>query len=296
MAQVAAPGNSSEPEQQDFNSVTAILRRVMRNKGALLGLLVVLLFVLTALFAPWIAPHDPDQAIFTQVLKGPSAAFWLGTDELGRDMLSRLVYGARLSMVVGIISVAIGVGVGVPLGLISGYYGGYVDLVVQRLTEIMMAFPSILLAIVMVAIFGTGLPQLMVAVGIVSIPLYIRLVRGTTLALREEDYVQAARALGAGDLRILFVHILPNSLAPILVQSTLQVASAIISAAALGFLGLGPPPNVPEWGSMLSKGRTFIFSAPHAMTFPGLAIMLAVLGFNLLGDGLREALDPRMKQ
>lgn len=280
----------------NFHSVSGVVRRLGRNKGALLGLVVVLTFFLIAAFAPWIAPFDPDKANFDAVLKSPTAANWLGTDELGRDMLSRLIHGARLSIMVGLISVSIGLAVGVPLGLASGYYGGYVDLFLQRITDIMMAFPSVLLAILMVAVFGTGLWQLMVAVGIVSIPTYIRLVRGSTLSLREEDYVLAAQAAGASGSRVLFVHILPNCMAPILVQSTLQIAAAIISAAALGFLGLGPPPNVPEWGSMLSKGRNFVFSAPHATTFPGISIVLVVLGFNLLGDGLRDALDPRLRK
>jgi peptide/nickel transport system permease protein len=284
------------PHSDNFKSLSAVFRRLSRNKGAMVGLIVVMLFLLTALFAPVIAPHDPDQADFARILKAPTKENWLGTDELGRDMLSRLIHGARLSITIGVISVSIGVFVGVPLGLMSGYYGGIIDLLMQRVTDIMMAFPAVLLAILMVAVFGAGLYQLMVAVGIVSIPIYIRLVRGSTLSVREEDYVLAARAAGAGDLRILFVHILPNCMAPILVQSTLQVATAIISAAALGFLGLGPPPNIPEWGSMLSKGRTFVFSAPHVTTFPGLSIVFVVLGFNLLGDGLRDALDPRLKK
>ena len=280
----------------NYHSLSGVIRRVSRNKGALLGMIVVSAFILIAILAPLIAPYSLDAYDLGKILQAPSRAHWLGTDELGRDMLTRLLHGARLSITVGIISVSIGVLVGVPLGLISGYYGGIVDMSLQRVTDVMMAFPSILLAIIFVSIFGTGLYQVMAAVGIVSIPLYIRLVRGSALALREEDYVMAARAAGAGDMRIIFVHILPNCMAPILVQSTLQVASAIISAAALGFLGLGPPANVPEWGLMLNKSRTYIFSAPHTTYLPGVAIMLVVLGFNLLGDGLRDALDPRLKQ
>ena len=280
----------------NYHSLSGVIRRVSRNKGALLGMIVVSAFILIAILAPLIAPYSLDAYDLGKILQAPSRAHWLGTDELGRDMLTRLLHGARLSITVGIISVSIGVLVGVPLGLISGYYGGIVDMSLQRVTDVMMAFPSILLAIIFVSIFGTGLYQVMAAVGIVSIPLYIRLVRGSALALREEDYVMAARAARAGDMRIIFVHILPNCMAPILVQSTLQVASAIISAAALGFLGLGPPANVPEWGLMLNKSRTYIFSAPHTTYLPGVAIMLVVLGFNLLGDGLRDALDPRLKQ
>lgn len=283
-------------QSTSFHSFAGMLRRLIRNKGALLGLAIVTAFLLTAALAPMLSPHDPDHSEFAKVLKAPSSEHVLGTDELGRDMLSRLIHGARLSMAIGVMSVGIGMVVGIPFGLISGYYGGIVDLIFQRITDILLAFPTILLAIMMIAIFGPGLYQVMAAIGVVSIPIYIRLVRGSTLALREEDYVQAARAAGASDMRILFAHILPNCLAPILVQSTLQVASAIISAAALGFLGLGPPPNVPEWGSMLSKHRTYVFSAPHTTTFPGLSIMVVVLGFNLLGDGLRDALDPRLKK
>lgn len=293
MATVQAPVTGGS---ESYHSLRGVLSRLSRNKGALLGLLVVCVFILMAIFAPYITPYDPDISDLAMTLKRPSAQHWLGTDEIGRDMLSRLIIGARLSMVIGVISVSIGVIIGVPLGLVSGYYGGTADLLIQRVTDIMLAFPSILLAIIFVATFGAGLVQLMAAVGLVSVPIYIRLIRGSTLALREEDYVVAARAAGASDLRILFVHILPNCMAPLLVQSTLQVASAIISAAALGFLGLGPPPNVPEWGSMLSKGRTFVLSYPHTTTFPGLFIVTAVLGFNLLGDGLRDALDPRLKR
>ncbi|MFZ5825493.1 MAG: ABC transporter permease [Bacillota bacterium] len=284
-------------------------RRLRSSRTALFGLAVVSVFVFIALFAPWLAPHDPEKANLAMALKGPSAQFWLGNDDLGRDLLSRMLYGARLSVVIGIISVCIGLMIGVPLGLIAGYYGGPVDLAISWLVDIMLAFPSILLAIFLTAFLGPflgayqllgvippGLTTAMIAVGLVSVPTYARLVRGSVMALREEDYITAARAAGGRDQRILARHLLPNVLAPIFVQSSLQIASAILSAAALGFLGLGAPPNIPEWGTMLQKSRTFVFSAPHLMTFPGLAIMLVVLGFNLLGDGLRDALDPRLNQ
>lgn len=284
-------------------------RRLIRSRTALFGLIVVLLFVTVALFAPWLAPHNPDQTNLTMVLKGPSGDNWLGTDELGRDLLSRMLFGARISVVIGVISVFIGLIIGVPLGLVAGYYGGVADAAVSWLVDIMLAFPSILLAIFLTAfltplmgefellgVIPPGLTTAMVAVGLVSVPTYARLVRGSTLAVREEDYITAARAAGGRDMRILARHVLPNVMAPILVQSSLQIASAILSAAALGFLGLGAPPNIPEWGTMLQKSRTYVFSAPHLMTYPGLAIMLVVLGFNLLGDGLRDALDPRLKQ
>lgn len=284
-------------------------RRLRRSRTAMFGLTVVLLFLAVAAFAPQIAPYSPDEADFALALKGPSAAHWLGTDELGRDLLTRMLYGARISVLIGLISVSIGLLVGIPLGLAAGYYGGWIDMVISRLMDIMLAFPSILLAIflstflnpvlanftLLSGLIPPGLTSAMAAVGLVSVPTYARLVRGSTMALREEDFITAASAAGSRDGRILLKHVLPNVLAPIFVQASLQIASAILSAAALGFLGLGAPPNVPEWGTMLQKSRSYVFSAPHLMTYPGLAIMLVVLGFNLLGDGLRDALDPRLK-
>lgn len=226
---------------------------------------------------------------------GPVRFHLLGTDELGRDVLSRLIHGAWISLFIGGIAVIIGVVVGVPVGALSGYYGGKFDLVVQRLIDIVLAFPGILLAIVLVATLGTGLINVMIAVGIASIPIYARLVRGSVLSLRDREFVDAARALGRRDLGTLFRHVLPNALAPVIVQSSLQMAVAILFAAGLGFLGLGARPPEPEWGLMLARGREYLATAPHVATFPGLAIMLVVLGFNLVGDALRDALDPRMK-
>jgi peptide/nickel transport system permease protein len=271
------------------------LRRLMRNPMAMIGLLIVLLFIFVALAADWISPHDYDLANFTIARQGPSAEHWLGNDEIGRDMLSRLLHGARISLLIGLISVAIGITFGTFLGIISGYFGGLTDLIVMRLIDIMLAFPSILLAIMMVAFLGPSLQNAMIAIGVLSIPIYARLVRSSTLSYKEEVFIEAARALGSNHVMIIFRHILPNVLAPIIIQSTLQVAAAIQAAAALGFLGLGAPPDVPEWGNMLQKGRTYIVSAPHIVVFPGLATMFVVLGFSLLGDGLRDALDPRLK-
>lgn len=272
-----------------------MLARFRRHRLAMVGLVLIALFVTAGVFAPWVAPYDYEATDWDNVLAPPSSQYWLGTDELGRDMLSRIIHGARISMVIGLISVSIGMSVGIPLGLLAGYYGGWPDLLLERLVDIMLAFPSVLLALVLVAILGVGLTNVMIAVGIVSIPIYARLVRGSVLGIKEEDYVVAARAAGSRDLRVMVRHVLPGCMAPILVQSTLQVASAILSAAALGFLGLGASPDTPEWGIMLSKGRTWIVSSPHVTTFPGLAIMLTVLGFNLVGDALRDALDPRLK-
>lgn len=266
-----------------------------RNRAGLAGLTILALFLVAGLFAPVLAPYDPYEIDLEASLRGPGGGHWLGRDELGRDLLSRIIYGARLSLVIGVIAVAIGAAVGVPVGALSGYLGGRVDLFAQRAIDVMLAFPGILLAIVLVAILGVGLVQVMVAVGIVSIPVYARLVRGQVLALREQEFVDAARALGATNARIVWRHVLPNTLAVIIVQSTLQVASAILSAAALGFLGLGAQPPAAEWGSMLSNARQYIRLAPHSVTFPGLAIMLTVLGFNLVGDAVRDALDPRMR-
>lgn len=274
----------------------SVLHRLLRNPGAVLGLMVVSTFLFISLTADWIAPHDYDLANFSMARKAPNPVYWLGNDEIGRDLFSRLLHGARLSLIIGLISVGIGLTIGTPLGLLSGYLGGRIDLLVMRLIDILLAFPSILLAILMVATFGPNLNNAMIAIGIVSIPTYARLVRSSTLATKNELFVEASRSTGANGLRILVRHIFPNTLAPIVVQSTLQIAVAIQAAAALGFLGLGAPPDVPEWGNMLQKGRTYIVSAPHIVVFPGLAIMLTVLGFNLMGDGLRDALDPRMKK
>jgi peptide/nickel transport system permease protein len=273
-----------------------LVRRLMRNPGAVLGFAVVMLFIFASVTANWISPHDYDLANFSVARQGPSATYWLGNDEIGRDLFSRLIHGARLSLIVGLISVGIGLGAGVPLGLLSGYFGGLIDQIIMRFIDIMLAFPSILLAILMVAVFGPSLNNAMIAIGIVSIPIYARLVRSSTLAIKGEMFIEASRAMGAGNLRIILQHVLPNTLAPILVQSTLQIAAAIQASAALGFLGLGAPPDVPEWGNMLQKGRTYIVSAPHIVIFPGLATMLVVLGFNLLGDALRDVLDPRLSR
>ncbi len=271
------------------------LVRVLRSRMAVLGLLIIVTFIFVGLTAPWIAPHDYDYANLSLAREGPSAEYVLGNDELGRDMLSRLMHGAQISLMLGVISVSIGLAIGVPMGIIAGYFGGLVDNFVTWIIDIMLAFPSILLAIMMVAFLGPSLENAIIAIGVLSIPIYARLVRSSTIGIKEELFVTAARALGAPSLYIVRRHVLPNVLAPLIVQSTLQMAVAIQAAAALGFLGLGAPPDVPEWGNMLQKGRTYIFSAPHIVLYPGLATMLVVFGFSLLGDGLRDALDPRLR-
>jgi len=266
------------------------------NKMAMAGLLIIMVFIICALFAPLLAPYSPFQTDFSQVLQSPSGQNWLGTDWLGRDVLSRIIYGARISLAIGFISVTIGMIIGVPIGALSGYFSGRFDIFTQRFIDILLAFPGILLAIVIVAIMGAGIRNVMIAVGIVSIPIYARLVRGSVMAVKEEGFIMAAKSLGIGDFRIIIRHVLPNCLGPIIVQSTFQVATAILWAAGLGFLGLGAQPPDPEWGAMLSKGREYIRVAHHLTTYPGLTILFMVLGFNLLGDGLRDALDPRTRE
>jgi peptide/nickel transport system permease protein len=253
------------------------------------------MIVAVAAAAPWLAPHDPVRLNVAESLEPPGPRHWLGTDQFGRDVLSRIVYGARVSVATGLVAVTISVVGGSVLGLVSGYYRGTVDLFVMRLVDVMLAFPGILLALVIIAVLGPNLGSAMVAVGISGMPLFIRVVRSSTLSVREVQYVEAARATGGGDARIVFRHVLPNVLTPIIVLVTLGIPSAIIAGAALSFLGLGVRPPTPDWGDMLSRGRAFMTTAWWLSTFPGLAIMVIVLAINRLGDGLRDALDPRMK-
>lgn len=269
--------------------------RFRKHKPAMLGALILVLYTLLAIFAPWVTPHDPVQQQLAQSLQTPSTEFWLGTDHLGRDVLTRILYGTRISLFIGIAAVTVGMAVGIPLGVVSGYYGRATDMVIQRVADIMFSFPSILLALALVAVLGVGLNNVIVAVGVAIVPIFIRLVRGQVLSVREEVYVDAARAIGASDIRILIRHVLANSWAPIIVQATISIGITILVAAGLGFLGLGVPSPTPEWGAMLGEGRNYIYSHPHMSTFPGLAIFLAVIAFNLMGDGLRDALDPRLR-
>ena len=272
------------------------------NKGAVAGLLFMLLIVFCALFAPWVAPFDPSEqfrdALLTPPawLEGGQARFLLGTDELGRDLLSRLIHGARLSLLIGCMVVTISLACGVLLGLSAAFAGGIVDSAVMRLMDIMLALPSLLLAIVIASILGPGLTNAMIAVSVVAIPHYARLTRAAALGELHRDYVTASRVAGAGRLRLMFITVLPNCAAPLIVQSTLGFSSAILDAAALGFLNLGAQPPTPEWGTMLANSRQFLESAPWIVIFPGLSILIAVLAFNLLGDGLRDALDPKQKR
>jgi peptide/nickel transport system permease protein len=270
-------------------------RRLKRRKGAMIGLAVIVLAVMAAILAPWIAPYDPIQQSWSAVRKAPSAAYWLGTDEVGRDILSRILYGARASLLAGVVSVAIAIGIGVPVGLLAGYVGGLVDAVISRITDAMLACPFLILAIALAAFLGPSLSNAMIAIGVTATPLFVRLTRGQVLSVKSEDYVEAARGVGNPHWRIALRHILPNVLPQLLVQATLTIATAIIAEASLSFLGLGQQPPAPSWGSMLNAAQRFLATAPWMAVWPGLAIFITVLSFNLLGDGLRDALDPRSK-
>ena len=277
------------------------LSQLWRNKTAVAGLIIITMFVLMAIFAPLLAPHDPLETSLYDQLKPPawheggSTKNILGTDDLGRDTLSRIIYGARVSLVVAVVSVGLAFTLGTLLGCLSGYYKGPVDSAIMRVMDMILAFPYLLLAIVVVAYLGPSLQNAMMAIGITYVPRFARIVRGSVLEEAQKDYVMAARSIGAGDLRIMFITILPNCMGPLIVQTTLSMASAILDAAALSFLGLGAQPPTPEWGAMIARSRGLILRASWVMTFPGIAILLAVLGFNLLGDGLRDALDPRLR-
>jgi len=267
--------------------------KFVRNRTALAGGSIVLLFVAAALLAPWLATHDPFQTSFMAVRKAPSAAFWLGSDELGRDIYSRLLYGARASLMAGLVSVVIALVVGVPFGLAAGYFGGWTDSVISRCTEALLAIPFLILAIALAAFLGPSLTNAMIAIGVSAAPIFIRLTRGQVLTVKNEDYVQSVRALGASNLHIIVRHVLPNVMPPLIVQATITIATAIIAEASLSFLGLGLQPPTPSWGAMLNTAKNFMVQAPWMSIFPGSAIFLVVLGYNLLGDGLRDALDPR---
>lgn len=282
-------------EKRERGPVWDVFRRLSKRITAMMGLVIVVVFLLSALFAPLLAPHDPYEHSLVDKLATPSWDYPLGRDELGRCILSRIIYGARISLLIGLIVISIGIFVGVPIGVVSAYYGGKVDFIVQRFVDTMLAFPGILLALLLIAVLGVGLHNVMIAVGISTIPIYARLARSSVLAIKSRQFVEAARSIGASNLRIILQHLIPNSLSPIIVQSTLHMATAILWAAGLGFLGLGVSPPTAEWGAMLNGGRLYIRVAYHVATFPGVMIFVTVLGFNLLGDGLRDALDPRLK-
>jgi peptide/nickel transport system permease protein len=274
-------------------------QRFRRNPAAIVGVVIISIFILIALFAPLFAPYGPNEQVGplnNSDPAGPSAEFRLGLDEQGRDQLSRIVYGARLSLLVGVVSVAVGFTLGMILGATAGYLGGWIDTLIMRFMDIMLSIPGLLLAIGLVTVLGRGLVQIMVAIGLVTVPIFARLLRGSILAQKESDYVLAARSVGTPGIRLLGVHILPNSIAPVIVQATLAMATAIIDVAGLSYLGLGPAdPSLPEWGKMLADNAARLQQSAHLVIFPGFAIVLSVLGLNLIGDGLREAIDPKLR-
>jgi len=272
------------------------LKNLLARKSGLAGALVVSSVLIVALFAPFLAPYDPIEADFVNQLKGPSKKYLLGTDEMGRDILSRIIYGSRISLITGVGSVIISLVLGGIIGLVAGYYAGWFDHIVMRIMDLMMAFPYLLLALLILATFGSGTSKVILTIGIVYIPTFARITRGSAITVKEQDYVEAIVALGASDLRILMRHVLLNAFPPLLVQSTLCIGYAIINSASLSFLGLGTEPPTPDWGLMMSMGREYIRDASWLITFPGIAVLITVIGFNLLGDGLRDSLDPRMRE
>jgi ABC-type dipeptide/oligopeptide/nickel transport system permease subunit len=286
------------PPPHEFSTDTGLQRfcfKLRRNRAAVAGGVMLLIYLAAALLAPLLVQGDASAPNLMMALETPSPKDPLGTDELGRSILGRIIYGARVSLLIAVGVVAVGLFIGVPLGLVSGYFGGKIDFAIQRATDAMLAFPGFLLALALVSVLGVGIKNTMISIGISMVPQYIRLVRACVLTIRAEVYVEAARAAGTRDGMILWRHILPNVMVPITVQTSLSMGTAILFAAGLGFLGIGVQPPTPEWGTMLGSARNYLFHAPHVATFPGLAILLAVLSFNLLGDGLRDALDPRFK-
>jgi peptide/nickel transport system permease protein len=293
MRQAALPAITAASADDTLESpARRALRRLVKRKAAVAGLVVIATFILLALFAPLISPYDAIATSWTLVRKPPSGSHWFGTDDLGRDILARVIYGARASLLAGLISVTIAMSIGVPLGLLAGYRGGLVDALIGRIADAMLACPFLILAIALAAFLGPSLGNAMIAIGVSATPVFIRLTRGQVMSVKVEDYVEAARSIGNPPWRIALVHILPNILPALLVQATLSIAAAIIAEAALSFLGLGQQPPAPSWGSMLNAAQRFLSNAPWMAIWPGLAIFLVVLSLNLVGDGLRDALDP----
>jgi peptide/nickel transport system permease protein len=294
MRTATAPQATTSPDRPPLSLRRLFWRRLRSSRSAAIGGAIVGAFVVVAAFGPAFAPHDPLLVSLPERLRPPSSEHWLGTDPFGRDILSRLIEGSRISLSVGVVVGLVAIVVGVPVGVGAGYLGGYFDEVVMRAMDVLLALPGLLLAIAIVAALGPNLQNVMIAIGIVAVPNFARVARAATLRVKEMLYVEAARAVGAGTARIMLHHVLPNVASPLLVLFSLRVATALLSASSLGFLGVGAQPPDPEWGAMLSEGRNYLRSAPHVATMPGITIMLVVLGFNLLGDGLRDALDPKM--
>lgn len=283
----------SNPRVEAFKTFS---KRLLKNKAAVVGGLVILAIILIGIFGPLFLKTDPNAQNLMNKLQPPSKEHWFGTDNFGRDIFTRIIFGTQLTLKVGFTSVFIGGVIGVVLGIVAGYYGGIVDTITMRLMDVLLAFPGILLALAIVSVLGGSLTNVIIAVGIFSVPAFARIVRGSTLQVKKLEYIDAVKALGASDLRIIFVHILPNIMSPIIVQATMRIATAILTASGLAFLGLGAQPPDPEWGAMLNEGRTYMQKASHMVMFPGMMIVTVVLAFNIFGDGLRDALDPKMKQ
>jgi peptide/nickel transport system permease protein len=270
-------------------------RRLRRRRAAMIGLTIVLAFIVLAVFAPWIAPHDPIATSWSAIRKAPTAAYWFGTDDIGRDVLSRVIWGTRASLLAGVVSVSISLLLGIPIGLAAGFLGGAVDGLISRITDAFLACPFLILAIALAAFLGPSLTNAMIAIGVSATPIFVRLTRAQVLNIKVEDYIEAARAVGNPPWRIALRHVLPNVTAPLIVQATLAIAAAVIAEASLSFLGLGQQPPAPSWGSMLNTAKNYVDNAPWMAIWPGLSIFLLVLAFNLLGDGLRDAFDPRQR-
>jgi len=291
----ATPTLDTDPSQKIGSRSATLFWRIRHNPQMIIGIICISIFLIPALFAPWITRRGPAELDLGTTFAEPSTANYFGTDEMGRDLFSRIVYGGRVSLQVAGIAVGIGLGVGLSTGLVAGYFGGWVDNIIMRVMDALQAFPAILLAIVIAAVLGPGLTNTMIAIGIVSIPRFSRIMRGQVLQLKEEEFIEASRALGAGDVRLIIFHILPNGLAPIIVAAAVSSAAAILTEASLSFVGLGAKPPTPSWGGMLQTGYKFLEIAPWLSIYPGLAIAITTLGLNFLGDGLRDVLDPKLK-
>jgi len=283
----------SSPRIEYYKSVW---KRLRKNKAAVVGGALILLFIVVSIVGPWLTTQSPTTVNVLNKLQSPSGAHWFGTDNFGRDIFTRIIHGMALTLKVGFLSVAMGGSVGVVLGIVSGYYGGIIDTIIMRVMDVLLAFPGILLALAIVSVLGGSLTNVIIAVGLFSVPAFARIVRGSTLSVRKLEYIDAVKALGATDFRIIFKHILPNVMSPIIVQATLRIATAVLTASGLSFLGLGAQPPAPEWGAMLNDGRAYMSNAPHLILFPGIMIVLVVIAFNIFGDGLRDALDPKMNK
>ncbi|WP_413377063.1 nickel transporter permease [Alkalihalobacillus sp. 1P02AB] len=294
--EVNTPSTSSPPPvNARLESWKTFFKKLRKNKAAMFGGILILFFIIVAIIGPYIAPYSPSQVNYSMKLAPPSADHWFGTDHHGRDIFSRIIHGMKITLSIGFVSVFVSAIIGTVVGIISGYYGKRTDAIIMRIMDVLLAFPGILLALAIVSVLGPSIENVIIAVAIFSIPVFARIVRGSTLSVRKLEYIDAVKALGASDFRIIFKHILPNVTSPLIVQTTLSIATAILTASGLSFIGLGAQPPSPEWGAMLSDGRSYLYQAGHVAFFPGMMIVIVVLAFNIFGDGLRDALDPKMK-